>query len=304
MQTLLALLIANLTAAAPAAKAATPLVIDDQAHRRDVEGFRTARENRMRSDEGWLTVAGLFWLKEGDNRFGTDPAGEIALPGGSAPKRAGVFRLHGEEISVHVDPGAKVTLDGKPVTSRDLKTDAMGKADVLALGQLRMLVIERDGRMAIRLRDLQAPARKSFKGLRWFPIKKDHRVVARFVAHPSPKKIPVPNVLGYTEQLESPGYVTFKIAGQEVRLDPVYEIPGADELFFIFRDRTAGRETYGGGRMLYTPKPVDGQVVLDFNKAYTPPCAFTKFATCPLPPKENRLAVRIEAGELADGAVH
>jgi uncharacterized protein len=301
---MVAMLLPTLLAAAAAAPvAAAPIEIDADTHRKEIESWRQARETRMRSDEGWLTVAGLYWLKEGDNAFGSDPAGPVVLPAHSAPRRAGVFRLHGEEVTVQVAPGVKLTLDGKAVTGKELTSDAAGKPDVLALGQVRMFLIERDGKLAIRLRDLQAPARKAFTGLKWFPIKKDLRVVGKFVAHAAPKKIPIPNVLGYTEQMESPGYVTFRLPGskQELRLEPVYETAGADELWYIFRDQTAGKETYGAGRFLYSPKPgAGGKVVLDFNKAYSPPCAFTRFATCPLPPKQNRLAVRIEAGERAE----
>jgi uncharacterized protein (DUF1684 family) len=186
------------------------------------------------------------------------------------------------------------------VTRKELRADIPGPPDVLSLGELRFFVIERGGKMAIRLRDLKSPARAAFTGVRWFPIKKEYRVVGRFVPHAGPKKLSVPNVLGTVEALESPGAVEFTLAGQKLRLEPVYEEPGAQELFYIFRDKTAAHETYGAGRFLYTDLPKNGQVVIDFNKAYTPPCAFTRFATCPLPPRQNHLPVRIEAGELND----
>jgi len=159
-------------------------------------------------------------------------------------------------------------------------------------------VIERGGRYGIRLKDRESALLKEFGGLRWFPVREDYRVEARFVPHASPMKIAVPNILGQVEELPSPGYAAFTIGGREVRLDPVLEEPGATELFFIFRDQTTGKQTYPAGRFLYAPMPKDGRVTLDFNKAYSPPCAFTPYATCPLPPKQNRLSVRIEAGEL------
>jgi uncharacterized protein (DUF1684 family) len=142
---------------------------------------------------------------------------------------------------------------------------------------------------------------KEFTGLRWFPVQEDYRVEGRFVPYTSAKTIAVPNILGQVEEMPSPGYVAFTIGGREVRLDPVLEEPGASELFFIFRDQTTGKETYPAGRFLYAAMPKDGRVTLDFNKAYSPPCAFTPFATCPLPPKQNRLPVRIEAGEMHSG---
>jgi len=162
---------------------------------------------------------------------------------------------------------------------------------------LRLFVIQRGDRMGIRLRDPESQYRKGFKGIVSFPASAAYRVTARFVAEP--RKIPILNVLGQTEDSECPGYVVFRLAGKEYRLYPIIETPGDKELFYIFRDLTAGKETYGAGRFLYSDLPKDGKVVLDFNKAYNPPCAFTPYATCPLPPKQNHIAVRIEAGEKA-----
>jgi uncharacterized protein (DUF1684 family) len=280
---------------------AGPAAVPDDAHRREVEEWRAQREARLRGDEGWLTVAGLFWLKEGENVFGSDGKAEVVLPAHSSPQRAGVLELHGGKVTVKAAPGVPLTLDGKPVDKKELRDDVPGPPDVLSLGALRFFVIERSGRYAIRLRDLKSPARAAFAGVRWFPIKKEYRVVGRFIPHRSPRKLAVPNVLGMVEEMESPGAVEFTLAGQKLRLEPVYEEPNAKELFYIFRDRTAGHETYGAGRFFYTDLPKDGQVIIDFNKAYTPPCAFTRFATCPLPPRQNQLPVRIEAGELNDG---
>jgi uncharacterized protein (DUF1684 family) len=268
---------------------------------KQIEAWRQAREARLRGDEGWLTVAGLMWLHEGDNRFGSDPGADVVFPAHSAPAQAGVFRLHGNQVTVVPAAGVKVTSAGQPIGEKQLRDDTPGPPDVLELGQLRFFIIERGGKMAIRLRDLQSPARKSFAGLRWFPIRPEYKVVGRFLPHPSPRQIAVPNILGMIEQMESPGVVVFTLAGQEVRLEPVYETPERNELFYIFRDKTSGHETYGAGRFLYSEVPVKGEVVLDFNKAYTPPCAYTRYATCPLPPRQNHLPLRVEAGELADG---
>ena len=274
----------------------------DPAYRAEIETWRAQREARLKGDGGWLQVVGLFWLKAGPTSFGTDPANGIVLPLASAPARAGVFELRDGKTTVRMENGVEATVAGTPVSVRELRPDVPGPADVLKLGpRLTLHVIERGGRYGIRLKDTQSALLKEFTGLRWFPVREDYRIDARFVAYDPPKTIPVPNILGQVEELPSPGYVAFTVGGREVRLDPVLEEPGADELFFIFRDQTAGKETYGAGRFLYTPMPKDGVVALDFNRAYSPPCAFTPYATCPLPPKQNRLSVRIEAGEMRSG---
>ncbi len=267
------------------------------AYRAEIEGWRRQREARLEAEDGWLAVAGLFWLDEGLNRFGSGPGNSIALPSGAAPPVAGALELRQGKVSVRVEPGVTVTAAGKPVTAMELRSDDPGPPDVLKLGRLSLQVIARGGRYGIRMKDPESEARRTFAGLRWFPVRGDMRVDARFVPWPSPRTIPIPNVLGQVNDLPSPGYAEFNLAGRTLRLEPVIEEPGAQELFFIFRDQTAGKETYPSGRFLYAPMPKDGAVVLDFNKAYSPPCAFTAYATCPLPPPQNRLPVRIEAGE-------
>jgi hypothetical protein len=263
----------------------------------EIETWRQNREARLKAEDGWLAVAGLFWLDEGVNRFGSGPGNAIALPTGAAPAVAGAFELRQGQVSVRIEPGVTVTAAGKPVAAMELRSDDPGPPDVLKLGRLSLQVIARGGRYGIRMKDPESETRRAFAGLRWFPVRDDMRVDARFVPWPSPRTIPIPNVLGQVNDLPSPGYAEFTVAGRKVRLEPVIEEPGAQELFFIFRDQTAGKETYPAGRFLYAPMPKDGAVVLDFNKAYSPPCAFTAYATCPLPPPQNRLPVRIEAGE-------
>jgi uncharacterized protein (DUF1684 family) len=250
----------------------------------EIRGWREARERSLKADDGWLTVAGLFWLKEGENTFGKDAGNDIVLPDG--PGRAGTFELRAGKVTV--------TMPGQ--APRAMRSDVEGKPDTVLIKDLTMFVIKRGDRYGIRLRDKNSRMRREFTGLRWFPVKESGRVTAQFVA--SPSRIPVPNILGQIEQMPSPGYAEFTWEGQKLRLYPVLEEPGARELFVIFRDRTSGRETYGAGRFLYTDMPKDGKLVLDFNRAYNPPCAFTPYATCPLPPKPNQLPVRIEAGEL------
>jgi uncharacterized protein len=245
----------------------------------EITSWRQQREARLRADGGWLTVTGLFWLHEGPNSFGTDPKSDIVLPAG--PPHAGIFDLRGGKVIAKLESG-----------TRELRPDT---DDFASAGRQRLYVIDRAGRKGIRVKDPQSPYLRDFHGIEYFPPREDYRVVAHFV--PDPKKVPITNILGQTEPEDSPGYVVFQLQGREYRLRPVLDDPSSPDLFFIFRDLTSEHETYGSGRFLDTPPPKDGQVLLDFNKAYNPPCAFTPYATCPLPPKENRLSVRIEAGE-------
>ncbi len=278
-----------------------PLLADDAPYKSEIEAFHRAREARLTRDGGWLSVTGLFWLKEGDNRFGSDPLAEIVLPAVSAPAKGGFFRLAQGKVTIEVDPAARVTLASKRITTATLRPDSPGEPDIVVLGALMMNVVERNGRVGIRLKDGHSPARAAFKGLHWFPTRPEYRVAARLVPHAQPVQIAVPNAYGYVESMSSPGTVRFELAGQALTLDPVWETPGATELFFIFRDKTSGKGSYAAGRFVYATPAKDGTMVLDFNKAYTPPCAFTAFATCPLPPRQNHLPVAIEAGERHDG---
>jgi uncharacterized protein (DUF1684 family) len=269
-----------------------------------VEKWREDRETRLKSDGGWLTVAGLFWLKEGPNRFGSDPSDDVVLPPGTSPAFAGVFELHDGKVNVKVESGTSVTHSGRTVTEMELKSDTSGEPTELALGDLTLFVIDRGDRYGIRLKDKNCRFRKEFTGLKWYPVKPQYRIAATWTDYSPPKQIPVPNVLGQTQNLPGPGFVTFKLNGATVKMEPVLENPDDKELFFIFRDGTSGDTTYPSGRFLYAEMPVEGKVTLDFNEAYNPPCAFTPYATCPLPPPGNRLKVKIEAGELNYGSHH
>lgn len=266
-------------------------------YRETIETWRSQREARLRAEGGWLSLAGLFWLKEGENAFGSGASNDIVLPPGSAPARAGVFELRGGQVSVRLEPGVAATVAGRAEAAGLLRPDTSEKPDVLTLGRLSLHLIERSGRLGIRVKDPESPVRKAFKGLRWFPIDEGWRVEATFVPHAQPRTLELADVTGSVQKMTAPGYVVFRHGGRELRLEPVLEEPDAKELFLIFRDETSGRQTYGAGRYLYTDLPRDGKVTIDFNKAYSPPCAFTRFATCPLPPRQNRLPVRVEAGE-------
>ncbi len=273
----------------------------DEAYRAEVRKWREDRESRLKADGGWLTVAGLFWLKEGVNAFGSDPAGDLVLPAG-APARAGVFVFARGRTTVRLQPGVQATVGGTPVTTRELKSDESGSPDVLVMGPLTFQIIKRGERYGVRLKDNNSATRKAFTGLRWYDVREDYRITARFTSYPAPRPVKVPNILGQSELMPSPGFAVFSWGGQEIRLEGVLEEPQAEELFFIVRDQTSGKETYPAGRFLYADLPKQGKIVLDFNKAYNPPCAFTAYATCPLPPPQNWMPVRIEAGELEYGS--
>jgi uncharacterized protein len=246
------------------------------AYETEIVQWRADRVAALKADDGWLSLAGLFWLREGANLFGTDPSNEIALPDG--PAHAGDFEFY----------QGKVTLSGKPVRPNSPEPSAQ-------VGRVKLFVIKRGNKVGIRVRDPQSEARRNFHGLEYYPVSEQFRFTARWVAEQ--RDLPILNVLGQTEPQPSPGYAVFQIGGKEFHLRPYLEEPGAKELFYVFRDETSGKETYAAGRFFYSDFPRDGKVVIDFNKAYNPPCAFTPYATCPLPPAENRLAVRIEAGE-------
>jgi len=269
----------------------------DAGYQREVEKFRAEEIKDLKSN--WLVLAGLFWLKPGANAFGTASSNAIVLPAGTAPAKAGVFELSGDEVTLKMEPGAAATIDNQPVLTAKLQPDTSGKATVVALGRLRMHVIMRGERVGIRLKDLQNPALRNFTALQFYPIDTAYRLTATWVPSDGKRTVDVPNVLGDVSHETVPGEVRFTLNGQKLTLTALGGDP-AKGLFFVFSDTTSKTETYPAGRFLETDAVKDGTVVLDFNLAYNPPCAVTPFATCPLAPKENRLAVAIPAGEKFD----
>lgn len=264
--------------------------------------WRAERQQALAIPDGWFSLVGLAFLNAGATEAGSDPDLPIVLPSEAVPPRAGVFRLVQGMVSFQARPGVRITLQGQPVTEVVLKTDADGAPDVLEAGTLRFHVIRRGDRFAVRVKDTASPALAAFKGVEAFPPDLAFRVTGVFKPFPKPQQVPIPTVLGTTELMTSPGLVTFRLKGRRYTLQPVQEGGPDAKLFFIFRDATAGVETYPAGRFLYADPPQDGKVVLDFNRAINPPCAFTTFATCPLPPKRNQLALRVTAGEKTYGS--
>jgi len=260
-----------------------------------IEAWRAGRIERLQRPDGWLTLVGLAWLEPGDNTVGSAPDSAVALPAG-APARLGTIRVDGSGATFTAAPGAEVTADGAPVSTVRMRSDRDGDPTVLVHGSLRFYVIGRNDRLAVRVKDADAPARQRFAGIEHFPVDPKWRVEARFEPAPAGHEVEVPNALGYLEKMNAPGHVVFELGGKTHRLLALDDT-GDGRLFLVFGDLTTGRETYGGGRFLYTDPPKDGRVEIDFNRAYNPPCVFTPYATCPLPPPGNRMKVRVEAGE-------
>ena len=283
--------------ATEAAISAAPEPAALEAERATVEQWRAARRDNLTSDNGWLTLTGLFWLRQGDNTFGRAASNALVLDNPALAASAGDFVLSGQQVRFIASDGSGVTHAGMPVSTLALAPDTGGGPTVLESGSLRFYLIERGGNLGVRLRDLADPHRLQFRGLEYFPVSTDWVVNARFERYRPAHHIPIVNVLGMELEMESPGALVFNKDGREWRLDAVLEEPGDTELFIMFADGTSGRETYGGGRFLYVPIPQGTSVAVDFNKAYNPPCALNEFATCPLPPQQNRLKLRVTAGE-------
>jgi uncharacterized protein len=281
-----AVLLATPTAPPPADTAA---VVQSTA------AWHAQRERRLASEDGWLTLVALLWLKEGDNVAGSASTATILFPA-KAPARLGTFHRAGRAVTFQPEPGVVVTREGQPFAGGPLKSDANGEPDVLEAGGLRFFLIERGERVGLRVKDPDAPKRRDFHGIPSYPADPRWRIDARWELAPPGNFIPVPNVLGAVDNMAAPGTAVFSVDGKEFRLTAVLE-EGESNLFFVFADATNRTETYGAGRFLYAEPPQAGRVVLDFNRAYNPPCAFSPYATCPLPPKQNRLSVPIPAGE-------
>jgi uncharacterized protein (DUF1684 family) len=265
-------------------------------HAQAVHAWRVERDERLRSPDGWLALAGLYWLQPGENRFGADPSNAIVLSGAGVPAEAGSIVVEGDAARLeHADP--MLTMDGKRAADRPLTDDRSEEPTVLELGDLRMFVICRGGdRLALRVRDRAAPALAAFTGMEHFPIDPAWRLTGRLEPDDADEPIEIVDVTGIVTREASPGRVVFEREGRSWNLRSLEGDGGA--LWLIFGDATNGTETYGGGRFLYSEPPGDdGSVVVDFNMAYNPPCVFSPYATCPLPPAENRLTLRIDAGE-------
>jgi uncharacterized protein (DUF1684 family) len=260
----------------------------EESYVRSIEQWRSGRIARLEKPDGWLSLAGLSWLKAGENSVGADRASDVVLPA-SAPVKAGTIELEGGKT--RWVPAASSAPGPMPLVS-----DAEGDPTVLRFGSVSFFVIQRGDRTGVRIRDSDSAIRRSFKGLEHYPVSPEWRFEARFIPYDPPKHVTVPTILGFPEDDVAPGEIEFTYRGKAYRVMPILE-QGSDEMFIIFGDRTNAKTTYGGGRFVYAPFAKDGKTVLDFNKAYNPPCVFTPYATCALPPPANHLPFEVTAGE-------
>lgn len=293
---LLAIILAG--CAAPAPKV-------DSSYRTEIEEWRERRVERLTAEDGWLTVVGLHWLDDGVNRFGSNPANEVVLDAPGVPPLAGTLEVTEAGVVVRAAAEAGVTINGEPFVESSVMTDAQGRPDVFRTGRLTWYVIERSGRRAARVKDPESEARRSFDGIQYFPIDPRYRVIATLEPYDEPREVEIPTVTGEPTTMLAPGLLRFVLDGEALSLEPYVGDVDDDSYFLIFRDRTSGDTSYGGGRFLGADAVTDdGTTTIDFNYAYSPPCAFTAHATCPLPPPQNNLPVAIEAGEKYRGPQH
>jgi len=292
--------------AAMSAGVAAPVGPQDENAR--VAEWRAKRLASLTSETGWLTPVALYWLKEGENSFGRASGRAFSLDDAALPPDTGVFVLKDHHVRYVAHAANAVTYLGKPVTSIDLVSDQADKPTELIAGTLHFMVIDRAGHLGVRVRDSVSPNRVQFKGLQYFPTRTDWLIHARFEPYVPAHTIQIVNILGMTEDMTSPGAIVFERGGHTWRLDAILEDPGDEQLFVMFSDLTSGKQTYGAGRFLYIGLPEGGlqgkRIEVDFNEAFNPPCAFTDFATCPLPPEQNRLALGVDAGELKYERAH
>jgi len=268
----------------------------------EIKQWDQHRLERLKADDGWLNLVGRTWLKPGENKFGSAKDNEVLIESDKVPAYMGVFIFQDSTVTMKVNDGVDILYDGNPVKEIVMIGDGNKDMTVFQYGPIKWNLIVRNELYGIRFRDLESEFVQSFSGIERFPVNEDWRIEAKYEIYDPPKKMSVPNVLGQVDEEPSPGAIVFTKDNQTYRLNA---IDAGDKLWFIFADGTSGEETYGGGRFLYTDKAdSNGIVIVDFNKAYDPPCVLTKFATCPLPPKENYLSLKITAGEKMWGGHH
>ncbi|HNC22856.1 MAG TPA: DUF1684 domain-containing protein [Opitutaceae bacterium] len=291
---------AGLALAAVAAAADQPAEPDD--FTKSVLAWREQRVAKLTSADGWLTLIGLHFLKTGDNTVGT--AGDNSIVMAKGPAHLGTFTLdQNSAVRAVFEPGIDARVDGEEELSADIRDDRREHPSVITVGNLTILLIDRGGKKALRVKDSESERRTHFLGIDYFPIDPSWRIEADWVAFDKPREVPIKNVLGNTSNALVLGKAVFKRDGQTIELLPIQESPDGP-LFFVISDQTSGKETYAAARFLYAAPPEDGKVILDFNRAQNPPCAFTPFATCPLPPKENQMTIAVTAGEKKYRGLH
>lgn len=257
--------------------------------------WRQEMDTNLRRENGWLALAGLFWLRKGENIIGSAPDCDILLPP-RAPKRLGTFEFDGNNVTLNVEADLPVEVNGMATQTALLDADQEDVPSFITFNDMRMVVVRRSKGVGIRLWDNTREERRSFPPREWYPVKEELRVPATYTRYDVPKIVKMPDILGAILDEPMEGYVTFTLNGQQHELI-VTELPD-HRLWIQFMDLTNGDPTYPSGRYHYTDAHEDGKVFIDFNKAYSPPCAFTDYATCTFPPQENHLKARVEAGEI------
>lgn len=265
----------------------------------EIDAWHQKRVSSLKSENGWLNVSGLYWLKEGTNTLGSGAANDIVFPAGRADEKIGEVILKDSIVSVRFYEGVNVTTNGLLFKEGVIYGGSKEKPVILSHRNLRWFIIKRGNKYGIRLRDLESESLKNFTHIDRYAVDKKWQVLATYEAPRENQTIPIHDVIGLTTATPFGGTLHFEIEGKKYKLDATLE---GDDLFIVFSDSTNGHDTYGGGRFLYAKRPVEGNTVaLDFNKAYNPPCCFTNYATCPLPPVQNRLSVAVTAGEKVYG---
>ena len=260
-----------------------------------IKQWHKKRIERLKAKDGWLSLAGLYWLEEGKNTFGKDSSNDFIINKEGVPPYICSFILHNGEVRFETRKGIEVLLNENPVQEVKLQNDSSNNPSILKLGSLSWFIIKRGEKLGVRLRDSENPQIKKLKDIPTFPISPEWKVNAVFKSYDKPRKIKIPTVLGTIQQLQSPGKLEFQFKGKTYQLHPLGD--GGD-FFVVFGDKTNTVETYGSGRFLSVEGPdKNGNTFIDFNKAYNPPCVFSHYATCPLPPEKNILPIRVTAGE-------
>lgn len=272
--------------------------IDLEAYQKEINNWHANRvETQLVGDNGWLNLAGLHWLNEGFNTFGSDPSNDIVFPAGKMAPNAGTFVVQQGKVTMEVNEGVSILHDTVAVSHEVIHIPDSSFYPVMSYGTLQWIIIDRSGKLGVRVRDLDSDAVKNFAGVDRYPVDPKWRVEATFEKYEPVKHIDITNILGQTYQSPCPGALVFTIDGMEYRLDAIDD--GTEgEYYILFSDKTNESETYPSGRYMYVKHPdEEGKVIVDFNKGYNPPCAFTEYATCPLPPRQNTLDLSITAGE-------
>jgi uncharacterized protein (DUF1684 family) len=267
----------------------------DSTYTQEIQKWRQQRVERLTKPTGWLSLVGLDWLKDGRNTLGSAKDSDIVLP--TAPAHLGVINLVQGKAMIVLDEKSGATIDGAAKREGELLDDTHEQPTTIAFGSTSFFLIKREDKYGLRIKDSEAPTRKHFLGIDYFDIDPSWRIEAKWEAYNPPHEVEEANIIGQMDKVVVPGAAVFEHGGQKYRVEPVIETPGDTDYFLVFADKTSGKETYGAARFVYTEPPKDGKVIIDFNKAYNPPCAFTPFATCPLPTAQNRLKTRVTAGE-------